>query len=212
MHTLYQSRRGCEVSEVGVWGRKREEKDMATKLLGILFETLSTLCLSVPRGFRLVSLKALKTAHRTRARLRYKHQDHSWIVFKLNAICQSHEPSFHFFPSLLPSFLISLSSTWCQPLFVSITKRFWGIVQLQRQVGRRSLPCKSSELWQYLIYYNNQKSWIGWKVKEKQIDINHSDERADRSTLAFECKHKSLHITVNTTMYTWMDIAWTVFS
>lgn len=93
-----------------------------------------------PRGSRLVSLKALKTPHRVCAWLWNKYQNRSWIVFKLNAICQSCERSFH--PSPPP---ISPSSTWYQPLFVSITKGFSGIVLLQRQVGKRSVPYKSFE-------------------------------------------------------------------
>lgn len=120
---------------------ERGEKVKATKVLGILFETLSPLS-ECPWGSRLISLKALKTPHRTHAWLWNKYQDRSWIVFKLNAICRSCEPSFH-----LPPTSLDLSFFHLMPasLFVSITKRFSGIVLLQRQIGKRSLPHKSLE-------------------------------------------------------------------
>lgn len=128
----------------GLWlseGRQREVRKTRRHEFWAFCLKLSSspLFLSASGDWDWFHLKHLKQPRGIHARLWNKYQDLSRIVFKLNAICQSSKPSFHFFS---PS-LISPSSTWCQPLFVSITKGFSGILLLQRQAGKGSLPYES---------------------------------------------------------------------
>lgn len=87
-----------------------------------------------PKGAKLIPLKALKMPQRIFAWLCNKYQDSSWIVFKLNAICQSGEPSFHLFFSLDLHFH-SMPASFCFQQ-IGICKRLFG-----SKVGKkRSLP------------------------------------------------------------------------
>lgn len=97
------------VSNGSVWVRSRGGWETSQQRFWASLAFLS----ECPCGLRLDSLKALKTPHRTRAWLWNKYQDHSWIVFKLNTICESCEPSFHIFSLSNLSFFPLMPASLC---------------------------------------------------------------------------------------------------
>lgn len=95
----------CVISDcyVGVWenekegGKNERWERQGYKSFGHFIWNSSPLRMSAPGVWDWFHLKHLKEPGGIHARLWNKYQDRSWIVFKLNAICQRGGPSFLLF-------------------------------------------------------------------------------------------------------------------
>ena len=152
----------------GLWVGERDKERwerQGDKGFGHLVWSLLPSLAECPKGTRLVSLKALKTPHETCAWLWNKYQDHSWIVFKLNAICQSCEPSFHTLShphTHTHTHTHNLSFFHLKPASFCSSQR--GFQELFFSNGKKGKDLCHLIIWarQYLIYRGNQLKVKRW--------------------------------------------------